>query len=292
MSFYIDSQLLEAFKNEVAAMDFGESVFTVAHAEMWVRVAIADHIIAARIYDLCSQSLHDPIVSDDATLLRQALALHYIRALGARHLLPLVLKALDTQYYPENHRKSRWFFTINPLSQMSTEQSAWSDHMQTVEQSRDGQSMFTPLITVYSARTMGETALHLITYLALNSDPIKAQVFEIVKSHLDELSYAPSESREREKLLDWLWDNWQVDHQESGLLNIVEKCVENRNDRLETLAIRLALITTDLAEQVCQQLAQLPMEQKQFFSQNLEKQLKRVGKVKLWVYCRNALFAT
>jgi hypothetical protein len=92
------------------------------------------------------------------------------------------------------------------------------------------------------------------------------------------------------KLGDWLWDNWQVEDGLQSLLIIAYRCINGRSDRAEVLALRLALIATEQAEETCAALTELPIDQKRQFATHLEKQLKRVGKIKLWVHCRKALF--
>ena len=71
---------------------------------MWVRLAIVDDEVANQLYKHCSSVLELPPHEEPNTqateecsnkLYKQALAMHYIRALGARHLLSHVYQNLN-----------------------------------------------------------------------------------------------------------------------------------------------------------------------------------------------------
>jgi hypothetical protein len=289
MAPFLDPQLLEIFEQARRDLSFADSICTPEYADMWVRLAISDHSIADQIFEFCEEWLTDLKGVDEASLLRQALCLHYIRTLGARHLLPKVMKHLSCHHLIGETQKC-WFEVPNPLASLSLDQSVWRTFLEQADNHRDGRSYFAPLTQLYYADTMGQTALNLFTEIALSIDPLKADVITLVSEHLSMREAVEIENKNLLKLGDWLWDNWQVEDGLQSLLIIAYRCINGRPDRSEVLALRLALIAPEQAEQTCAALTKLPIDQKRQFATHLEKQLKRVGKIKLWVHCRKVLF--
>ena len=310
---YLDSSLFELFKQVQEQFSFEDSIFTLEHAEMWVRLAIVDDSIAEQVYKQCSEVLdiasnHELGVKQaneyPNELHKQALAMHYIRALGARQLLNLVYQNLE-KHSKQNEafvdddsleiskqaseKAISWFAIKNPLFSANLDDSAWHNELSIVEHKRDGVSNFPPLKRLYAGETMAETALNLIHEIALSIDPIREQLLRLVNSYLASRSNLTSHQfiAQDDKLRDWLWAQEGI--QDEAMLLIAYQSIKDRPERAETLALRLALISPHLAEKACSNLQALPNDQKLIFATALEKQLKRVGKIRLWVSCRTAL---
>ena len=268
---------------------------------MWVRLAIVDDTIAQKLYDQCAYAL-DLAEETHNILYQKALALHYIRALGARQLVNKVVEQLSNE----------WFVLNNPLFELeldftqqdqspdqsqdqSSMHSHWHQQLIEVEHKRDGISQFPPLTRLYTAPTMAQTVLNLVHEIALGIDPIRAKLVGIVSVYLanDHQANPVSKMSPNEQIMahlrTWLWDQWRNGSQDELMLSMAYHCVLNQPKRAENLALRLALVSPNLAEKACYHLQALPDEQKSFFASSLEKQLKRVGKIKLWVACRTLL---
>lgn len=312
---YLNTSLFDLFQEVKNKYSFEESIFTLEHAEMWVRLAVVDDEVANQLYEHCSSVLQLPLhvnsyaqaMEHSNNLYKQALAMHYIRSLGARHLLNHVYQNLSFDQNKEkllttecstgtsdtiNQQKTvNWFVSKNPLYQVSLEHSTWHDELSKVEQKRDGVSHFPPLKRLYAENTMAETALNLVQDIALSIDPIRDKLLRLVNDYLSKFSACDDTETvvRSNSLKDWLWSQWRDGIQDEAMLLIAYQSVKDQPKRAETLALRLALLSPQLAERACSSLKALPNDQKLSFAVALEKQLKRVGRIKLWVSCRTAL---
>ena len=86
MSDSIDSELLRAFESDRAGKSFEESLYDLTHAEMWVRLGVADAKVSEKVYKHC-EAVFSKQNGFVISPLRIGLSLHYVRSLGARHLL-------------------------------------------------------------------------------------------------------------------------------------------------------------------------------------------------------------
>lgn len=151
---------------------------------------------------------------------------------------------------------------------------------------RDGVSHFAPLQEVYAHSTLGESALTLIAEIAPPRHPARRAALNFIDAHLQMSSL--DEAR-RDWLSTWLWDHLDMREGLAPLLPYARQILQGHPERAELLAVRLALITPDEALDVCQALQSLPQSERASFGSLLERQLKRVGKISLWVGCREAL---
>ena len=275
------------------------SPLEVREAAQWVREGVCDPVIADQIFSLIRQVLETP---DRYNALELGLTLHYIRGLSGRHLLDHLGEALSACLAHDVHDRC-WMEIANPLYGI-TPASPWLESRLTVESLRDGVSEFAPLQSLYARPNLGESALALIAELAPPGHPAKQQALRYASAHLsryteqssstirlDDDHDVPEAHSHLDWLTSWLWDHLDVRDELTPLLPHAARCVRNSAHRQQALAIRLALIRPEDASRVCQALTSLELTDRQSFSKLLEKQLKRVGKIKLWVLCRQTLLS-
>lgn len=255
-------------------------------AARWVRWGVADEIIAEMLFE---QS-RDVLEYSENSPLKQALALHYIRGLGGRHLLNMVAeilcKCLVLSSDRWQHLDHACLFSIkNPLSDYVPQASTWRD-IRRAKLQTDDTSYFVPDQPHFAEETLGRTALTLICELAPSGHSSRQTALCMINHHLNgEVEYQGS----LDKWSDWIWDLSGPRDNLTVLLTHATQALEGRHDRARELALRLALISPEYAEQACRVLSKLGEDTKCIFVNQLEKQLKRVGKVRLWVRCRDIL---
>ena len=156
-------------------------------------------------------------------------------------------------------------------------------------------SRFAHLAPLFSESSLGYTALSLIGDLSISGHPAMGRALAHVSAHLsasvgDRFYTETLSADDKLRLSAWLWDHLDLKADLTPLLPVASECLNGRSDRAEVLAIRLALLSPESATLICQSLVSLELEQRQRFAMMLEKQLKRVGKIRLWVSCREHLF--
>ena len=275
------------------------SPLKVAEAEQWVREGVCDPLIAQQLFALVEEVLSLP---EQHSALELGLSMHYIRGLSGRHLLMLLSEALSRCHHHDEHIQSCWMDIDNPLNE-DHPTSPWYQARLNDEQRRDGVSTFAPMNSLYARSSLGKSALVLIADLAPPGHPAKQQALQYASAHLSlytELSDSLDPSTRYEShevplipwLTSWLWDHVDIRDELTPLLPHASRCVQGSEQRQQALAIRLALIRPQDAEEICQALQSLEFKERQNFAKLLEKQLKRVGKIRLWVACRQLLLHT
>ena len=139
----------------------------------------------------------------------------------------------------------------------------------------DGVSSFPARHIYFSAPTLAETALLLLTSLTPPSHPAREVALQW--------------SVKQPSLLEWTWEMWTPQASHLPLLSATLSCLHNNPQRTETLALHLALLHPQEAPIFSQQLTHANDEVFSLFQTALEKHLKRVGKIKCWVTCREIL---
>ena len=294
MSNSIDEALLSAFERDRAGESFEVSVFDLNHAEMWVRLGVSDPRVSERIFERCVTQLQATGSSlTQETALRLGLSLHYIRSLGARHLLNEVLESLTKSCELDEGESitQSWYSVDNPLFEVQEVKTECRALISDREASRDKVSAFQAISPFFADQTLGSTALQTIALLSTHNHPARILAINHVSTRLQsalrkELSLS---TQERSFIQAWLWDQADWERDLSALLPMTSTLLNEKRSRVDLLAIRLALLSPKNAVQVCESLGQLEIEVKRQFTESLEKQLKRVGKVSLWVQCRETL---
>lgn len=297
------------------------SLWEVSEASAWVREGVRDAQVADHIFTHVVKVLEDP--TDDEKL---ALGIHYLRGLGGRHLLSALCEALSAclsaSSVMEANRKTEgeaedegitvetvgcdrsrcWLRRTNPLSAYLERASTRSldDHLETPHERaqrrryerdalRDGVSQFAELRDLYAHPTLAESALMLIAELAQPGHAARQVGSRYVSDHLSSPDVDP---RQRAWLATWLWDHLDPRGTLEPLLPHARSCLSGHPRRIEALAVRLALLIPHEAISACEAMRSLSEAERALFSARLERQLKRVGRVKLWVQCRETLKAS
>ena len=282
MSDPIDRELLRAFDLDRAGKSFEESLFDLDHAEMWVRLGVADSEVSETIFKYCESEF-----SKQTELilcpLRLGLSLHYIRSLGARHLLSGLIEALIKS---GEDKRSDWFGIMNPLFEERDIETNSRAILTARESKRDGVSSFQTLAPLFAATTLGITALDTVALLATREHPSREASIQYVSERLQR---GDLEATDHQYVQSWLWDYADLNRDLDSLLPVTVHLLSEKPSRSDILAIRLALLSPESAAAVCESLRGLNGELKSRFLSSLEKQLKRVGKISLWVRCREAI---
>jgi hypothetical protein len=224
----------------------------------WVRAAVSNPVFAHAVISIADGWL------DHASAFKRALSLHYLRALGARGCCERVSKTLTQRPYD-------WLFIINPLFELNEEARPLMED----STSEDGVSFFPPRKIYFVEETLAETALQLLITLCPPQHIAR-------ESAIDWALTEPS-------LTVWAWDAWAPQRAHLPLLQSALKVLNESEEWCEALALRLALFHPQEAPIFCEHLKALHSPQKHIFERTLEKQLRRVGKIKLWVHCRKSL---
>ena len=272
------------------------SPLNVAEAELWVREGVCDALIADQLFELIQNILR---ASRDHDACELGLSMHYLRGLSGRHLLSVLSEVLSQCLQCHEHIEARcWMQESNPLNDAHLD-TPWFKERLIDEDRRDGVSAFAPMSSLYARPTLGESALVLIAELAPPGHPAKQQALRYASSHLSlytRSALTPERTIDDQNhvhltswLTTWLWDHLDIRDELTPLLPHASRCLQGSEERQTSLAIRLALIRPQDALEMCQALKTLDLEERKTFATLLEKQLKRVGKIRLWVACRQAL---
>ena len=224
----------------------------------WVRAAVSNPQFAHAVITIADDWL------DHVSSLKRALSLHFLRALGARGRCDRVSRVLT-------QRPSDWLFIVNPLSELNEEASSLIED----STSEDGVSFFPPRKVYFFEETLAETALQLLITLCPPQHSARERAID----------WALAE----DSLTVWAWDAWAPQRPHLPLLPSAFRILTDSEEWCEALALRLALFHPQEAPIFCEQLRELEPPRKSVFERTLEKQLRRVGKIKLWVRCRQSL---
>ena len=197
----------------------------------------------------------------------QALALHYIRALGASYQAKHMLQAFHAQNITLLQK-------INPLWDKQNQ----LDHSRETLPLRTN-SHFPPAVYYYCRPTLADTYLATLCDLLPENHPMRLQAIDWCLLNQISLSFILQvwpKTRSHIPLLKW-----------SHLL-----LLEQDEKAIKELVIRLVLMHTDEVLAFCMHVSQvkLPKSVQTLWMQSLHKQCKRIGKIRLWREIRSVMY--
>ena len=199
----------------------------------------------------------------------QSLALHYIRALGARYKAKAICMSLQRQELTHLQQS-------NPLWD---QQQSIAEHIPArISYPTHTRSFFPDLVYYYCQPTLSDTYLAVLIDLLPENHTIRLQAIDWahargISSHL-------------------VWNAWPKKRSHLPLIKLISaRLLGEIPDALNTLAVRLVLMhpTEILAFCTAIRTSDISQLQIQSFAKNLQKQCKRTGQILIWGYAQRIL---
>ena len=233
----------------------------------WIGALVSSEERAGRAVAVARRWLLDPLAE------RRALAVHLARAVGARGLCEALCEALEAS--PEG-----WRGVVNPL---------WAAEPAPPPPPGDGVSRFPSPRLTFCAPTLAESALACLAALAPSAHPARERASRWALAEAAAL-WGRGAVEEAAPLARLAWETRDPRAPLLPLAPYAPLLLSLHPELAEPLALRLALLCPHEAPALCAALAPLPPSAaRDAFARALQKQLGRVGRVRLWVECRGAL---
>jgi hypothetical protein len=232
-------------------------------AHHYVQFAVCYHDFAHALLSVATQWLAGN------TLHEQSLALHYIRALGARYQAKAIFMSFQKQEITHLQQS-------NPLWD---QQQSIAEHIPPrINYPQNTRSFFPNLVYYYCQPTVSDTYLAVLIDLLPENHFIRLQAIDWaytrgISPHL-------------------VWQAWPKNRSHLPLIQFISaQLLIDTPDALSTLAVRLVLMHPNEILAFCMAIrkSELSKDHQQSFAHALHKQCKRTGNILIWGYAQRIL---